>query len=112
MRAGTLRHYLTYQNLVSSENSDGETEETWVDAFNKKIPTGIAYLSGRELISANSEHSNVVARLTVRYDSRFNYKQRAISADGVIFSIEAVLPDLKSGKQYLNLLASYGLDEG
>jgi SPP1 family predicted phage head-tail adaptor len=112
MKSGSLRHYLNYQNLVSSENSDGETEEAWVDAFNQKIPTGIAYLSGRELISANAEHSQVVARLTVRYDSRFNFKQRAISNDGTIFNIEAVLPDLKSGKEYLTLLASYGLNDG
>lgn len=114
MRAGGLRHWLTFQRKVTDLDSDGATVETWVDAFslNARMPCRVEYLSGRELIAAQMVNSRVSCRLSTRYRPGFDASMRAVQPDGTIYNLEAIVPDSKSGRREVTFLASTGVNEG
>ena len=114
MRAGGLRHWLTFQRKVTDQDSDGATVETWVDAFslNARMPCRVEYLSGRELIAAQMVNSRVSCRLSTRYRPGFDASMRAVHPDGTIYNLEAIVPDSKSGRREVTFLASTGVNEG
>jgi head-tail adaptor len=114
MRAGRLRHWLTFQRKVTDLDSDGATVETWVDAFelNSRMPCNVEYLSGRELIAAQMVNSRVSCRLSTRYRPGFDATLRATQPDGTIYNLEALVPDSRSGRREVTFLASTGVNEG
>ena len=114
MRAGKLRHWLTFQRDAGQLDSDGAWEPAWLDAFiaRPRMPCEIAYLQGRELLAAQAMNSKVTCRITTRYRPGFEAAQRAVAPDGTIFNIEAILPDGVSGRRTVVLLASTGINEG
>ena len=114
MRAGSLRHWLTFQRKVTDLDSDGATVETWVDAFelNSRMPCNVEYLSGRELIAAQMVNSRVSCRLSTRYRPGFDASLRATQPDGTIYNLEAIVPDSRSGRREVTFLASTGVNEG
>lgn len=111
MRSGLLRHKVTFEELVIDRDSDGAVEEVWIDAFGFKISAEIMPLSGRELIAAQATQSKVTGRMKVRYREGFKPSMRVFYR-GAYYNIEAVIPDIKSGKEYLTLLTSMGVNEG
>lgn len=115
MKAGKLRHWLTFEKPGEPEqDSDGALVETWVDAFeiSFRMPCHVETLSGRELLAAQALASKATHRITTRYRSGFTASMRATSTEGTIYNIEAVLPDDKSGRRWVELLASSGLNAG
>ncbi len=114
MRAGRLRHWLTFQRDEGGQDSDGAWEAAWLDAFpqGSRMPCEIVYLQGRELLAAQAMNSKVTCRITTRYRPGFVASLRAVAPDGSIFNIEAVLPDNVSGRSSVVLLASTGVNEG
>jgi len=114
MRAGRLRHWLTFQRKVTDLDSDGATVEVWVDAFelNSRMPCEVEYLSGRELIAAQMVNSRVTCRLSTRYRPGFDATLRATQPDGTIYNLEALVPDSRSGRRDVTFLASTGINEG
>jgi SPP1 family predicted phage head-tail adaptor len=112
MTIGGMRHFMTFENKVSEFDSDGATVETWEPAFGgRQISVEIAPLSGRELIAAQAVQSKVTTRLKVRYRPGFSASMRGLHRD-VIYDIAAVVPDSKSGIDWINLLVSSGVNEG
>ena len=114
MKAGGLRHWLTFQRKVTDLDSDGATVETWIDAFelNSRMPCNVEYLSGRELIAAQMVNSRVSCRLSTRYRPGFDATLRATQPDGTIYNLEALVPDSRSGRREVTFLASTGVNEG
>lgn len=114
MRAGKLRHWLTFQRDAGQLDSDGAWEPAWLDAFvaRSRMPCEIVYLQGRELLAAQAMNSKVTCRITTRYRPGFAASLRAVAPDGSVFNIEAVLPDSTSGRSSVVLLASTGVNEG
>lgn len=114
MRAGKLRHWLTFHRDAGQLDSDGAWEMAWIDAFptSSRMPCEITYLQGRELIAAQALNSKVTCRIVTRYRPGFEASLRAVASDGSIFNIEAVLPDSGSGRSSVALLASTGVNEG
>lgn len=112
MKAGPLRHFVTFDELVVDIDSDGNQLESWVPAFDgQQLSAEIAPLSGRELIAAQAVQSKVSTRLKVRYRPGFKASMRAIHFD-VIYNIEAVIPDPESGIGWLTLMCTSGTNEG
>lgn len=111
MRAGRLRHRVQFQSLVVELDSDGAQVETWVDAFPALIPAEIKALSGRALIAAQAVQSKVNTAIVVRYRTGFLPSMRGLHR-GVIYNIEAVIPDPDSGITHLSLQCSSGVNEG
>lgn len=111
MRAGVLRHRVTFQSLVVEQDSDGATVEGWVDTFDRPQPAEISPLSGKEFISAQATQSEVSGRMRVRYRPEYRASMRAVHR-GQVYKIIAVLPDADSGRDYLTLLTATGVSEG
>lgn len=109
--AGRLRHRMSFEEFAGIElDSDGAQVEVWLPAM-EGIPAEITALSGRELIAAQAVQSKVSTRILVRYRPGFSAKMRGLHR-GVIYNIEAVIPDPESGREHLTLLCTSGVNEG
>lgn len=108
-----MRHWLTFEQLVEDMDSDGSTVEAWVPAFDisTTMPAEVAPLSGRELIAANSVQSKVTHRIRIRYRDGITAKMRAVEREA-FYNIEAVIPDQESGRRWLTLLCTSGVNAG
>ena len=114
MKAGRLRHWLTFEAPTTTLDSDGAQVEVWADAFavNSRMPCELVALSGRELIAAAAVQSKVSVRIRCRYRAGFAAVQRAVADDGQIYNVEAVIPDPDSGRRWVTLSCSTGTNEG
>lgn len=113
MKVGRLRHRIKLQ--TSGETHDPDTGEMtgggWADTVTGE-PADIAPMSGREFVAAAALQTRVTTRITIRYRDGVNTKMRAIDeATGKVYGIEAVLPDPKSGREYLTLMCSEGEEQ-
>lgn len=111
MKAGDLRHRILFQKLVSG--MDPETmepiEASWVDVAT--LWAAVNPLSGREFIQAKAAQSEEVGRIVIRYRSDIKAAMRGIEGDRV-YNIQAVLPDPRSGREYLTLPYTEGVNDG
>lgn len=114
MKAGRLRHWVTFQTLATDQDSDGNVVQEWIDAFpvGTRMPCQIEPLSGREMAAAQSLYSRATAKITARFRPGFDAIQRAVNDDGTTYNIEAVLPDDESGRRYVILYCSAGTNAG
>lgn len=106
MRAGPLRHRIAVQRqeLTQDENT-GAMVVRWVDAC--RPWARVEPLSARDLIAAQANHSRVTARIVIRYRDDIDATMR-IMYRGKTYTIEGVLPDMKSGLEYLTLPVAEG----
>ncbi|EPK7574242.1 phage head closure protein [Klebsiella michiganensis] len=110
MQAGKLRHRVTLQEPVKEQNSTtGAVINTWRDVAN--IWAEVSPLSAREFIAAQASQGEITTRITIRYRAGVTRKQRILYRDG-IYNIEGVLPDPRSGREYLTLPCSEGVNDG
>lgn len=113
MRAGDLRHRVTFQAKTATEDSFGEQLPTWIDQFT--VSAAIEPLSGRELFAAQSVQSEVTHQITVRYRSEFA-SPRAIAAMRIaygnrLFDVHAVM-NVDERNRMVIVMASEGLNDG
>ena len=91
IRAGELRHRVTIQQLVESQNEYGEittTPQTFASVWG-----AVEDLSGREYFAAQQINAEVSTRIRIRYRAGVVPKMLAV-CDGRIYDILAVLdPD-------------------
>ncbi|MDI2594108.1 phage head closure protein [Pseudomonas sp. 681] len=111
MRAGDLRHRMLFQKLVPGV--DPETQEpipgVWVDVVT--VSAAIEPLSARDFIAARAVQSEVVGRIVIRRRTDIDASMRGVYR-GQIYSIKGVLPDPKSGLEYLTLPYAEGVNDG
>ena len=114
MKAGRLRHWLTFEAPTTTLDSDGAQVEVWADAFsvNSRMPCELVALSGRELIAAAAVQSKVSVRIRCRYRAGFAANWRAVADDGTVWNIEAVIPDPDSRIRWVSMTTSQGVNEG
>lgn len=115
MRAGRLRHLITFEELVNSTDSDGALVETWVPAFNgKKIWAEINYTSGREIQAADAVQVRTVAKIRIRFREgvketmRIRHQKRS---EVKLFNIESILFDSHTGNRDIVMPVNYGLNQ-
>jgi SPP1 family predicted phage head-tail adaptor len=104
MKAGSLRHRIVIQDMVPTQDAvTGEvtiTPTTFATVWADKRA-----ISAREFISASLSGSKVTIVVTIRYLAGVKPSMRIISGDDVL-NIEGVLPDPKTGLEYLTLPCS------
>ncbi len=109
MRAGKLRHRVTIQSKQHVQDPDtGEMLNDWQDVATTWA--SIEPLSVRDFIASGAEQSKVSTRIVMRYrdiDSTMRVVYR-----GKIYNIEGILPDAKSGREYVTLAVSEGVNDG
>jgi SPP1 family predicted phage head-tail adaptor len=112
MEPGRLRHRITLQKPGRAQDPDtGEITTGWTNLTAKPIRGSVEPVSGREFIAGQATQNEVTARIVIRYRAGVTAAMRAVHR-GVTYNIEAVLPDKNSGREYLTLMVSGGLDEG
>ena len=110
MQAGKLRHRVSLQKPVKTQNPlSGATVNSWQEIT--KLWADVVPLSAREFIAAQARQAEVTTRITIRFRSDITSKHRIVYGDK-IFNIEGVLPDPVSGRDYLTLPCSEGVNDG
>lgn len=110
MQAGRLRHRVLLQRTVKTQSPvTGAVTESWVDVAT--IRAEVVASSAREFVAAMATQSEVTTRITVRYRAEISNKDRILFR-GKVYNIEGVLPDPVSGRDYLTLPCSEGVNHG
>lgn len=108
-RAGRLRHRITLQSATTTQDATtGEITPTWANWLADE-PAEFVPLSAREFIAAAAGQVLAEARVTIRWRSGVTSAMRLMH-DGTTYNIGAVLPDNKSGREWLTLLVSSAND--
>lgn len=113
--AGRLRHWLSFETLIHELDSDGRTVEAWAPGFevNHAMPCEVTPLIGREFLAGNALQSKVTHKIKVRFREGFEANMRGVTkGGGLVYNIEAVVPDPDSMRRYITLLASSGVSLG
>lgn len=110
MQAGKLRHRVTIESLVETQDgTTGAISRAWSTVAT--VWAAVEPLSGREFLAAQETQSQVTARIVIRHRSDVTTKMRiAIGADR--YNIHGILPDKVSGREYLTLMVSRGVNDG
>ena len=109
--AGRLRHRITIERPDRQQDRNtGEWIPRWVPAW-EGVPAAIEPLSAREFIAAQAVQSEVTARIVIRYREGVTAAMRIVH-NGRIYNIHGVLPDPDSGRSYLTLPCSEGVNDG
>lgn len=111
MRAGALRHRVTFERLVETQDSAGDMVRNWVPAFREPLWCEIMPMMGRELIAAQAIQAEVTGKIRMRYRPDIDAKMRCVHR-GVIYNIKGVVPDPKSGIGWITLLTTEGTNDG
>lgn len=111
--SGVLRHRIAIQEQLEDQDSDtGEVTHVWMTVEGmSNVPAEVVFLSAREFIASQATQGEIVARITIRYRAGITNKMRALFR-GKTYNIRGVLPDPKSGLEWLTLPVSEGLTDG
>lgn len=98
MQAGRLRHPVTLQKLVRTQDPvTGAMRDEWVSQGTTWA--SIEGVSGREFFAAQAVQAETTYRITMRH--RAIDPTWRLMADGVAYGIEAVLPDNRRSQMVL-----------
>lgn len=110
MQAGKLRHRVTIESLAETQDgTTGAISQAWSTVAT--VWAAIEPLSGREFLAAQETQSQIVARVVIRYRSDVTAKMR-IAHGSELYNVHGVLPDKVSGREYLTLMVSRGVNDG
>lgn len=115
MRAGDLRHRVTFQiRATGVDPRDGSQLTTWVDVL-ADVPAAISPLSGRELMAAQAMQSAVSHQIDLRYHALLaNPKEVArmrIMFGSRIFNIQSAVT-IDERRREMRVMAEEGLNDG
>lgn len=108
--AGRLRHRIDIQEKLTEQYSNGDPIEFWVNRW-INVPAEVIPLSAKEFIAAKVVQSKITARITIRYRSGLDASMRILFR-GKYYDIAGVLPDNKSGLEWITFPVSEGVNEG
>lgn len=112
MRAGKLRHRVTFQAPGTTQDPvTGEMVQGWATVWDK-VPASVEPLSVKDFIAAQATQSQLSARIKIRYRAGVLPSMRILHR-GQIYNIEGPpMPDPDSGLEYLTLAVSTGVNDG
>lgn len=107
IRAGDLRRRISIQNR-STVKTSGQEQQTWTEVLS--CWAEISPLTGRELIAAQAQVSEVTHEVTIRYRAGITPRMRIVY-QGRVFNILFV-NDLDTQHRKLVMQCSEGLNQG
>ena len=111
IEAGRLRHKVMIQRQTQTQDPmTGELTVTWTDLFPKPIWAAVEPISAREFVVSQEPNARVTARATIRYRDGIDASMRLVHR-GRNYNIHGVLEDLDSGREYLTLPLSEGVND-
>lgn len=108
--AGRLRHRITIQRRVDSQDESGNQTVSW-ESLHVNVPAEIVALSAREFVSSQAMQSGVTTRIMVRALEGLDATMRIVHGSK-IYNPMAWLPDAESGREYLTAPCTEGLNDG
>ena len=108
MQAGLLRQRVTLQQRSTGEDALGQQTLVWTDVAT--FSAHVEQLSGRELMTANAEHAEDTARVTIRYRAGVVEKMRLLFG-ATIYDITGI-SDLDGRRRMLEVMCKTGLSNG
>ncbi|MDL2200668.1 phage head closure protein [Halopseudomonas aestusnigri] len=111
MRNGKLRHRIRLE--VPIKEQDSATGEDVITGYQELATVWASFepLSARDLVAAQAAKSQITARIVTRYREGLSATMRAVHR-GQVYSVHGVLPDPKSGREYVTLPVSEGVRNG
>lgn len=116
--AGDLRHYGAIQEPVAQtqDAQTGAIPEVWQTINDERgnwssIPMQKMPLSAREFEAAAAIQAEQSTRFVLRWMPGITPKMR-ILLDGVAYNIRGVMEDLESGREYVTLSCTQGVNVG
>lgn len=88
MRAGKLRHQVTFQQVTTSRDDFGASIEAWADFA--AVWAEVVDLTGRELLAAQQIQAEITTRVTVRYRGDLKPTMRVLHGNRIL-QVEAIL---------------------
>lgn len=109
MKASKLRHRITIQELTGGRDADGDPiAEQWQDKLT--VWASLEPLSVKDVLSAQTANSKTTARAVIRYRDGVTSAMRVLHR-GQVYMIDGdPLPDPVSGREYLTLMLSAGVN--
>lgn len=108
MRTSALRKRITIQQRSTGVDSLNQQLLTWTDLAT--VFAQVEQLSGRELMSANAEYAENIARITIRFRTDVIEKMRILYG-AAIYDITSV-SDIDGRRRELELSCKTGLSDG
>lgn len=102
MQAGKLNSRIAIEQRSTTQDATGQPVETWTTVAT--VWAHIRLLSGVEAIKADADTSITKASIRIRKSAGIDAGMR-VSHGGILYDIEAVLPD-EAGRQYLDLVCA------
>lgn len=108
MEAGRLRHSILIQELVpDQDDTSGNVTNTWTTFAT--VWADVRPASIREFVAAGIQQAKVTTAVKIRYLPGVVQSMRILHGDQV-FNVEGVLPDPKTGREWLTLPCSEVVD--
>ena len=109
LRAGNLRHKIDiWQQKEIQDPNNGSISHRWVLAF-ERVSAGVNPVSAREFIAAQASQYQYDVRITIRYNPQIDNTMRVVFR-GSTYEIKGVLPDDRSGLEWLTLFCQSGVE--
>lgn len=96
MKAGTLRHRVTIQKKVVTQNTYGEEVITWDDVA--EVWAAVEPLQGREFLEAQRAGAEVTTRVRIRHRDGIVPEMR-VEWDDHLYDIQAVVALEERGRE-------------
>lgn len=113
MQAGKLRHRCIIEKPggQTQDPDSGAMIEGWEEV--ERAWMAIEPLSARAFVAAQAAQSEVTGQLVMRHRPGLQIdSSMRVRKGGTIYNIEGVLPDKRSGQEYLTLPYSEGVNDG
>lgn len=109
-RASELCHRIRIEKETSSRDDNGNIlDPVWT--IHATIWAKVTWLSVKDMLVAQANNSEIVARCKIRKRSDIDTTMRVVY-DGKIYSINGEpLPDAENGKIYCTLMLSHGVEK-
>jgi SPP1 family predicted phage head-tail adaptor len=112
LQAGRLRHWVALERKQQAQDAAGDITESWV-AVADRLPAEIAPLSAKEFMAAQAMRSAVDARITIRWRAGVTGAMRFRNLeDGTVYNIAGAIADNQSGREWLTVPVSSGVNNG
>lgn len=110
MQAGKLNKRIRLQKPVKTQSPvTGDLVNGWADVA--ELWANVTDLSARDFVAAKAAQNEVTTRITIRWREGVTDRHRILYR-GRVYDIQGVLEDDKSGREYLTLPCSRGINDG
>lgn len=117
MGAGDLNRVVDIEEKTLVQNTTtGAKMPTWSVLWSD-VPAKIDFRTGKEYIAAQAVQSEITCFITIRYRDGLKAAHRFVQKATAqrsrkVFNIHAIVPDSKSGLEWLTMPCSEGADQG